>query len=257
MTSKLKHRLFDLTHSIKQARTGDDCWALCHKELEAFGVSSVCYGVLPTPGEYRTSGFTQSGYYLTSHPQEWVETIGSEVLLDNELTAEAITNSSDQVIWHDESLWDDATDEQKLAAEIENDLGLEVGISLNLSHLTNDAFCGLGNAVAGIGLCMRDIRKGDFNSHWAEYSNHIVDVSALLDLSLRKDYPDSIVGLTTREKEILLYVAHGYRIDEIASKLHRSIKTIDKQLATAKVKMKARTRDQAVVKALVLGLIRP
>lgn len=257
MTSELKHRLFDLTHRIKTAQSGDECWTLCHKELEAYGVSSVCYGVLPTPGEYRSVGFTQSGYYRTSHPREWIETIGSEVLLDNELTAETITNSSNQVIWHDESLWDDATDEQKLAAEIENDLGLGIGISLNLSHLTNDAFSGLGNAVAGIGLSMGDIRKSDFDSHWVEYSNHIVDVSALLDLSLRKDYPNTIVGLTTREKDILLCIAHGCRIDEIASKLHRSIKTIEKQLATAKLKLKARTRDQAVVKALVLGLIQP
>jgi DNA-binding CsgD family transcriptional regulator len=69
--------------------------------------------------------------------------------------------------------------------------------------------------------------------------------------------PDPRLRLSPRERECLLWLVAGLRSDRIAEKLGLSRVTVDLHLARARRRLGAKTREQAVARALMLGLLRP
>ncbi|MBU1001711.1 MAG: LuxR family transcriptional regulator [Proteobacteria bacterium] len=65
------------------------------------------------------------------------------------------------------------------------------------------------------------------------------------------------VSLTLRERECLLWLTKGLRTKEISDKLNLSDHTVLFHLTNAKAKLGAETREQAIARAVVLGLIVP
>ena len=65
----------------------------------------------------------------------------------------------------------------------------------------------------------------------------------------------SEVKLTPREIEVIRYVALGFNSRELAPVLDISQKTVEKHIASATTKMKARNKAHLVARALALGLI--
>jgi len=63
--------------------------------------------------------------------------------------------------------------------------------------------------------------------------------------------------LSKRERECLVLLARGLKIDELARVLGTSSRTTEKQIASARRKLGASTREQAVVTALLNGLLAP
>lgn len=61
--------------------------------------------------------------------------------------------------------------------------------------------------------------------------------------------------LSPREAECLSLLACGKRPQEIAVVLNTHPKTVEKQIASARRKLGARTREHAVARALALGLV--
>ena len=59
------------------------------------------------------------------------------------------------------------------------------------------------------------------------------------------------VTLTSREKEVLHYLALGVRPDRIAFEMNLSLATIHMHIQKAKKRLKARTREHAVAMAIV------
>ena len=67
----------------------------------------------------------------------------------------------------------------------------------------------------------------------------------------------SEVSLSPRETECLLWLIHGLRTKEIAHQIGVRPVTVELHLNNAKQKLGARTREQAVAKALTMQLITP
>ena len=63
------------------------------------------------------------------------------------------------------------------------------------------------------------------------------------------------VGLAPRERDCLKLLAVGLRPEEIANRLGIGFRSVDKYINSARRKLKATTRDQVVVRALMLKLI--
>ncbi len=61
--------------------------------------------------------------------------------------------------------------------------------------------------------------------------------------------------LTTREREVMAWVAEGHSSDEIAEKLHVSPLTVRTHVHRAMTKLGARDRAQLVVMAYQSGLV--
>ncbi|MFI7540526.1 response regulator [Actinoplanes sp. NPDC049599] len=67
----------------------------------------------------------------------------------------------------------------------------------------------------------------------------------------------ALTGLTEREREILVLVAHGLSNDDIAERLHVSPLTVKTHVNRAMTKLAVRDRAQLVVLAYRTGLVRP
>lgn len=64
-----------------------------------------------------------------------------------------------------------------------------------------------------------------------------------------------VPALSDREKQCLTYLALGMRLQELADKMGISSRTAEKQIACARKKIGASTREQAVAIAIRLNLI--
>lgn len=73
--------------------------------------------------------------------------------------------------------------------------------------------------------------------------------------SLRAGQEDGVPRLSQRERQVLAAVARGYNNQEIATRLILSVDTVKTHVSRALVKLSARDRTQAVVRALQLGLL--
>jgi len=61
--------------------------------------------------------------------------------------------------------------------------------------------------------------------------------------------------LTARERDVLRWLAEGHRVDRIAEKMGLSNRTIEAHLASARQRLGAKTREQALVLAVRMGLL--
>jgi DNA-binding NarL/FixJ family response regulator len=66
-----------------------------------------------------------------------------------------------------------------------------------------------------------------------------------------------LVSLNDREVEVLTWVARGMNSAEVARKLHLSKRTVDFHVDNARLKLRAGTRTEAVLRAAAGGLIKP
>ena len=80
-------------------------------------------------------------------------------------------------------------------------------------------------------------------------------LSQFQELSRKTEAETLIAPLTTRETEVLNYVAQGYSNKQIATKLNISEQTIKNHVASIMIKLNANARTQAVVIAVQQGLI--
>ncbi|MDO5727547.1 MAG: response regulator transcription factor, partial [Bowdeniella nasicola] len=71
------------------------------------------------------------------------------------------------------------------------------------------------------------------------------------------DAIERVDQLTTREREVLIEMAHGYSNTEIASRLSVSEATIKTHVGRVLAKLQARDRVQAVITAYETGLVSP
>ena len=72
---------------------------------------------------------------------------------------------------------------------------------------------------------------------------------------MRGTRPNQLVRLSGRELDCLCWLARGQRPSEICWRIGISEKTFEKHIASAKAKLKSRTRDQALAKSVLLGLL--
>lgn len=65
----------------------------------------------------------------------------------------------------------------------------------------------------------------------------------------------SFPSLSPREQQCLMYLAQGLRVNALAAVLGTDPKTVEKQIASARAKLGAATREQAVAIAIRNRLI--
>lgn len=66
---------------------------------------------------------------------------------------------------------------------------------------------------------------------------------------------DDTPVLSNREKQCLTYLAQGLRAQELADKMGISVRTVEKQVVSARLKLGAATREHAVAIAITKGLL--
>ena len=82
-------------------------------------------------------------------------------------------------------------------------------------------------------------------------------INARLAGVARTKLSPKLANLNNREVEVLTWAARGKKSAEIASKLRLSKRTIDFHIDNARIKLRAATRTEAVIKAATSGLVKP
>lgn len=65
-----------------------------------------------------------------------------------------------------------------------------------------------------------------------------------------------IEALSKREKECLFFLARGLRYQQIAFQLGTSVRTVEKQISSARIKLNAATIPEAVAIAVKESLVK-
>jgi DNA-binding CsgD family transcriptional regulator len=117
----------------------------------------------------------------------------------------------------------------------------------------------LGSPVGAM-VCITRMRPEEFRRWWVAEGGELHLAALTADarlLQLIRPAADPCPELSARERECLLWLAAGLRTDRIAHRLGISNAAVDLYFANARRKLGARTRDQALLKAMMLGKLMP
>ncbi len=249
MFERQSYLVSDLARRLNGAATLEDFWALCLDELAQRDVTSICYGALASKRDVEARGLTKALMVKTNHPHAWIEAFGTDRFLDEDSTALKCMADSRPIFWDVDKAMRHPSRRVRERAKIERDVGLDVGVSLPASHFST-------GAVGGVGLAV-DVPRRQFRAYWKSRKHDIIAICTILDTVMRRQHMKELIGLTKREGDCLCWLAAGLRTDQIANRLGITTKVVEKYVFSAKSKLKAATRDQAVAKALLFGIIEP
>lgn len=245
--------LSELIEGIRSARSLEDAWSVLQTQCCRLGFSMARYG-LSTSAD--TSNFKQD--VLIVGDQDWGEfgdIYEKENLVRVDPTVRHCMTSTSILTWcnlADEIDYETLTAPEIRLEELSMDFGLNNGLSIPLRNLS-----GVGRG----GLTL----QGDPNESAERFAKLVAEKSLPLrqmaeafHCSLHRPLlltEDKL--LSPRERECLLWTACGLQAQQIADKLGTHTKTVEKQLCSARTRLGAYTTTQAVVKAIILGLLDP
>lgn len=252
--------MFDIQRVAERMRSAsdlDEFWNISLEELAAFGVSGVFYGQLASSSEKTEHSKGSHDLPLprgllskTSYPQDFLHAFENQSLLENDPTVTHCLLNDSVLFWEYDEQWAEQNPWYRKRYEIERDFGFHKGCSIP-SRFFSDRWIG------GVGVVMSEVPDDEYHDFWKQNQKHIVSLCGLMEIGMRNVHAKEFVGLTPREQECLTWLAAGFTPQEIAPRMRIEPKRVAKLVAQSKIKLKARTRDHAVVRALLLGVIEP
>lgn len=246
-------RTRDLIELSEELRAAPDPFVPFQRFIAARGGRGFFYGFMAMASDRQVLGYTGALYARHTYPDEWASTVGAQGLVDNDISLDMMAEGQDYTPWQPENcdaLLREMRPEQRRQFEMEQEMGLRYGASLILDKGYD------GECLSGLGYWHEDVPSpGVFDREWAEHGDAIWQAGRMLDAAIRRERPNLLIGLSPRERDCLSWLAVGQRPAEIGWRLGISEKTFEKHIARAKTKLKSRTRDQAVAKAVLLGLV--
>lgn len=231
----------------------DDPFETFSKLTAKLGVQGSSYGFSVLRFDFEKGNRNKNVFFQHSFPKEWESQVGSGPFLDLDPGIDALMTGQCNYEWHPPDFFEliqQMPKQQRRQVEIEVDLGMNYGMTMML-ETGKPGF-------SAMGLWFENPKSCDaFQRDWAHVGPTLQKAGHLLDSHIKDKQPNYLVGLTPREIDALSFLLAGHRASEICWKMSISEKTLEKHMLNARLKLKARTRDQALAKALLLGLIKP
>lgn len=247
---RLKRNLIlDIIDKYHQSPKLDHLWESFHEDLSQYGVTSVFYGWTHSLRLVEEVGPEQAMWHKNSHSKAYNEYFGSEYYINNDLSSLHCIENTNPFVWHDRQQWGQPTQQQEKFMMDSYDFNMGVGVTLPIRFNQS----GFG----GLGLNFADSQEKEFEKVWDEFESEISTISYVFDELARGNHMDEVYPLTSREVEVLTWLTLGKTVKMIAHKIGSSPSTVEKQVRSARQKLGARNNEQAVTKALLLGLINP
>lgn len=230
----------DLYHELRSAHDEQQLFDRITEHAGRLGFEYCCYGVrMPLP---ISNPVVKT---FDSYPQGWMAHYQKSDFLRIDPTVRMGMKSSDMIVWSDDTfastkqLWADARDfgllygvAQSTWAE-HNIFGL-LTLSRSLNQVTHEEASYLIKQI-----------------HWLMNLSH----NLMSQFLIPKLAPESHVGLTAREREILRWTAEGKTAYEIGGIMNISMRTVNFHVNNILQKTYSTNKTQAVVKAISAGLI--
>lgn len=229
-------------------RSSDTAWQMVVSALDQVGINWICYLLCSGYEDTLANGIENSVVYRTNYPKEFLAGFEPDAsFLSNDVAMLSAISGKGILKWHDPALLEQATPEQIRQHQMACQAGLKVGVTISASCYSSDA--------GGTALYSRHLDGAGFDQMWARNECEILTILAALNEAMKKTFIPETLRLSRRELDVLSWLAAGLRPDEIADQLNIGYRTVDKYISSAKVKLKARTRDHAVCRAINFGLL--
>ncbi len=238
----------DIYESFASCESFEQLWNTFHQIMENYGVVSISYGhSVIANKKLGVNHFIDSLHYKTSHSDMFHKHYGLEHSLKHDLLTLHCLHNVTPFIWHDREQWKGGTPEQITFMEETYAYGLGPGITIPLR------FGDFG--IGGVGLSGGYSTEQEFGKVLKSYQETMIAGGYMFDEFTRKEHIECLYDLSSREKEILKYMADGLLYDGIAHQMSNTAKSLENPSQRIRKKLKARNNIQAVVKALHLKLI--
>ena len=210
------------------------------------GFGSVMVAVLPSRHANLETSFLRSNY-----SPAWRQRYEAEKLHYVDPTVQHCMSSVLPLVWQPDAF---SRSEQKAVYEEASSYGIHSGITFPLHGC---------NGEIGLISFASDMRPGPaFNARLTEY---MADLSLLRDYAFESSLPflrahsaaEPVPHLTRRELEVLKWVMAGKSSWEISRITDCAEATVNFHISNIRQKFNVSTRQQALVKAIALGILNP
>ncbi len=239
---------FDYIDAVSRAESVDALHKACADLCEAYAFDRFIYGArIPT-------SFVKPYFiFISGYPKEWREQYTRNNYMIVDPTVEYCARSVTPLCWDGESLLKADNPEIRRFMSEAHDFGINSGVSFPL-HTAQGDFAMLSfsservHENAGPRL-QRVMPVGQLFTAYLHEAVRRVFASDVLTLSQ--------VDLTSREKECLLWATEGKTAWETSQILSISERTVTFHLQNVQHKLGVNNRQQAVARAVALGIIEP
>lgn len=216
------------------------------REVERFGFNKFTYLALRVPDS------AQTPFVVTTFPQEWAIHYGDNDYVNFDPVLGNAASRMEPFDWPSLRAKQSLTSRQKRVLDEASDFGMPHGAAVPIH--------GPRGAFAIMSVTTEEPAK-EFRSIWSNYKMYIHMMSLYYHSSVEKNLlrpldKDS-VGLTDREREVLLWTARGKTAWEVSEILSISAETVNFHLKNCMKKIGVYSKHHAVVKAILMGLIFP
>lgn len=228
------------THGIEALRD------MMGRHLERIGFNRFAYLAIRIPGNPKVP------FVITTYLDDWAIHYQDHDYMNFDPVVSMAGQSVLPFEWLSINDKRRATKRQRLVLNEAGDFGMKGGFTVPIH--------GPGGAMAAMSASS-DVNHKEFNDLWEKHKHdvhlmglyyHVAVGNSVLDT----DTP-SLVRLTDRERECLLWTARGKTAWEASEILHISEETVVFHLKNAMRKIGVFGKHHAVVKAIMLGLIVP
>jgi DNA-binding CsgD family transcriptional regulator len=256
-------QIMDFYEDLYESRDVDHCF---HQYMNYVGQFGLSGGVLVSSPYVMTCPLESDNIsYVSAYDPGFFRDYLAAGGVKNDLSAQLLfatrQNKIDFCISDDnccasELLGREVTREELLIKEISLDYQINFGYAVSLDTYAGRMTRGFGVSAVGMG-------KEEYRHEVVSHEREIKQANYFLGLALRQfQLPegdtcrDALFNLSSRQYDLLRWLADGLRLQEIAdSKIHRSVHTINKDLQVLKRMLQASTQEELVAKGIIMGLI--
>lgn len=213
---------------------------------ENYGFSQLYYAV--NASKHATPEFA---FVCSNYAAEWLSVYEAEKYYNTDPVLRHCMNSTLPLTWERETF---KSRQEKQLYEAACTHGLDQGVAFPV-HGPNGEF-GILNLVPG--KLLRESSQQEFNqkiADWALIRDYVFESSKRFTTVISDD--ESEASLTPREIECLNWAAEGKSSWEISTIFNCSEATVNFHFSNIRRKFAVNSRQQAIVKAMRLGLISP
>ena len=268
------HYRFDLVDQYRSAKKADDLWQKLHVDLSKFGITNIFYTVYESQQSGIQNDSLMFNSYRSSLPDDYLDVLKkiSHILpgymhCAYKTTPYLLTGpaSIKKANWKKNLkillsklnkkgryfLEDQITEEQWMSLYhfINQYNYLNVGVVLPIRVARN----GMG----GLAAYSSEVDLKVFHQLWGSCQDEIITIGSIFDEFNRSHFSDKIYPLSLKQREALTWLSAGLNTYLISKKMNISVSTVEKHIIGARKNLKARNTEQAIVRALMFGLINP
>ncbi len=217
---------------------------ICQKLLaltRGFGVEHVLAGTIPQPGDLSKS--QKANILLDSWPKEWATRYFTKNYIFSDPAIRKLPEGR-AFRWSElENLTRD-NPKARLVMNEATEFGLRCGITIPLLPIENEV---IGFSLAGHSL--------EMGPHEESMLMMLASYATARALVLRDNERQPLAFFTTKERDVLRYIASGFARAEVAQRMNVTEKAVDWHLRNIRDKMGVSTTTFAVAEAIRLGII--